>query len=153
MDIQRRELQTYLLIVVLFVVLIGLLRWEESGQLLFDRERYFFELPDNYLVPKLDVRLRPLGEGELEVILDTSDYAFSEVCTWDEKASTRFVQGHAHLYVDGKKVQSLYAPYAVLRNLPAGRHRITVSLNVLPDHRALTIGGQPLAVERDVLLL
>lgn len=38
-------------------------------------------------------------------------------------------QGHAHLFVDGKKITRLYSPWYYLGTLDAGRHVVKVTLN------------------------
>jgi hypothetical protein len=52
-------------------------------------------------------------------------------------------EGHAHLYVDGKKVTRLYGNWYYLPSLPPGQHTITVSLNA-NGHEQLTHQGKPL---------
>ena len=43
-------------------------------------------------------------------------------------------QGHAHLYLNGMKLQRMYGSTATIGALPAGRYHIAVSLNT-NDHR------------------
>ena len=64
-----------------------------------------------------------------------------------EHASGQAVEGegHAHVYVDGKKVGRLYGEWMHL-SLPTGRHEVRVSLNG-NDHEDL----QP-AVEQTVVV-
>lgn len=37
-------------------------------------------------------------------------------------------EGHAHLYIDGKKVAKMFEPQFVYRNLSSGQHQIVVEL-------------------------
>lgn len=54
--------------------------------------------------------------------------------------------GHAHLYVDGKKIARLYGPWFHLTGLASGDHLIRVTLNG-NDHRDYAMEGQPIAAE------
>ena len=38
-------------------------------------------------------------------------------------------QGHAHLYIDGKKITRLYGPWFFIGDLTKGKHTIKVTLN------------------------
>ncbi|MBL1175232.1 hypothetical protein [Pantanalinema sp. GBBB05] len=53
-------------------------------------------------------------------------------------------EGHAHLYIDGKKVTRLYGSWYYLTHLAPGQHHITVTLNA-NGHEELTHQGQPIA--------
>jgi hypothetical protein len=60
-----------------------------------------------------------------------------------EHASTVHVagEGHAHLFIDGKKVTRLYGEWYYLPALPPGVHKITVTLNA-NSHEDLTVKGK-----------
>ena len=58
-------------------------------------------------------------------------------------------EGHAHLYVDGQKVARLYAPWYHLGALPAGKHRLSVTLNA-NSHEELAVGGRKLEAAVDL---
>lgn len=72
--------------------------------------------------------------------------------TWAPwNASTAHVdgQGHAHLYVDGKKITRLYGPWYFLGDLAKGRHVIKVTLNG-NDHADYVRTGAPLTATQVV---
>lgn len=52
-------------------------------------------------------------------------------------------EGHAHIYVDGVKINRVYGPYYHLDGLEAGERHIRVTLNA-NSHADLTIDGEPL---------
>ena len=52
-------------------------------------------------------------------------------------------EGHAHIYVDGTKINRSYGPDYYLSGLAAGERRIRVTLNA-NSHQELTRDGQPL---------
>ena len=64
-----------------------------------------------------------------------------------ENASKEHVagEGHAHVYVNGKKIARLYSPWLHIAELPAGKTVVKVSLNS-NDHRPLFVGDKPLAI-------
>ncbi len=53
-------------------------------------------------------------------------------------------EGHAHLFVDGKKVTRLYGPWFFLGELSPGRHKVKVTLNG-NDHGDYVRAGKPIA--------
>ena len=52
-------------------------------------------------------------------------------------------EGHAHLFVDGKKVARVYSPWFHLPALSEGTHTIRVELNA-NDHSTLALGDAPI---------
>jgi hypothetical protein len=58
-------------------------------------------------------------------------------------------EGHAHLYVDGKKVARLYGPWFHLGDLPLGRHSLQVTLNA-NNHAGLVLNGEPIAATEEI---
>jgi len=52
-------------------------------------------------------------------------------------------EGHAHVYINGKKTARLYGAWMHIASLPKGDNKIEVSLNS-NDHRQLAIGSDPL---------
>ena len=66
-------------------------------------------------------------------------------------ASKRHIpgQGHAHLYVDGKKVTRLYGPWYYLGALDKGKHTIKVTLNG-NDHGDYVHGERMIADQKTI---
>lgn len=60
-----------------------------------------------------------------------------------ERASTAHVagEGHAHLFIDGKKITRLYGEWYHVPALTPGVHKITVTLNA-NSHEDLTVQGK-----------
>ncbi len=52
-------------------------------------------------------------------------------------------QGHAHLYVNGTKLATIFGPVYLIDELPEGEHTISVTLNS-NDHATLTRNGEPI---------
>ena len=59
-------------------------------------------------------------------------------------------EGHAHLYVDGKKIARLYGPWFHLGNLSSGRHTIHVTLNA-NNHASFVLHGTPVAASKEIV--
>lgn len=72
--------------------------------------------------------------------LKTPNFQFSP-----EHAGSKNVdnEGHAHLYIDGKKFARLYGPWNYVFDLSPGPHTFRVSLNS-NDHSKLTYNGKPI---------
>lgn len=52
-------------------------------------------------------------------------------------------EGHAHIYVDGEKLNRVYGPYYHIPALSPGDHEIRVTLNA-NSHNDLTLNGEPI---------
>lgn len=140
------ELTAYSILIVGFVTLVVLLR-TDFGTTLFDKEQLFYMVPASMPTPTLRVES---GEwaGERILRLHTENFRFASYCKAPETGQP--LSGHAHLYVDGRKVMSVYKPVIFIPKLPVGKHRLTISLNVLPDHRAIMVEGRPVSMDVDI---
>ncbi|MBP6880609.1 hypothetical protein KBC31_03210 [Candidatus Saccharibacteria bacterium] len=93
-----------------------------------------FTLSDGDNIPEIkNLMVSPDKKSGWNVSFDTKNFKFAP-----ESASENHVdgEGHAHLYVDGKKISRLYSNNYYIENLQPGRHTIRVSLNT-NDHREL----------------
>lgn len=68
-----------------------------------------------------------------------------------ERASTTHVpgEGHAHLFIDGRKITRLYGEWYHIPALAPGVRKITVTLNA-NSHEDLTIKGKPISDTQEV---
>jgi hypothetical protein len=68
-----------------------------------------------------------------------------------EHASTAHIpgEGHAHLFIDGKKVTRLYGEWYHVPTLAPGTHKISVTLNA-NSHEDFTINGTPISATQEV---
>jgi len=60
-------------------------------------------------------------------------------------------EGHAHVYINGKKIARVYGPWLHLGSLRKGKATVSVTLNA-NDHSALTVGGKPLKVSKEIVV-
>lgn len=96
------------------------------------------EIPPGQPVPSVDlvVHKDPMSGWNLET--KVTDFRFAP-----ENASkaAKPGEGHAHLYVNGKKVARLYGGWYHLDHLPSGRHELKLGLNA-NSHEALVHNGK-----------
>jgi hypothetical protein len=95
--------------------------------------------------PTVSLDVKPDAKAGYNVAMETTNF------TWaPEHASGEHVdgEGHAHLYVDGKKVGRVYEPWVHLM-LEPGDHEVTVSLNG-NDHAAYVVDGVPVEATAEV---
>ena len=107
-----------------------------------------YVVTDSNLAPKItDFSVEKDMMSGWNLSFETENFKFSP-----ENASTKHVdgQGHAHLYVDGKKITRLYGGQFYIDDLAPGDHQIRVSLNT-NDHQEyhLSSGG---AIEATTLI-
>ncbi len=73
--------------------------------------------------------------------VEADNFTFSEA---DQDGPHRPGIGHAHVYLNGLKLQRLFETEFTIGALPAGIHTLRVTLNT-NDHRVYMVGGQPVA--------
>jgi hypothetical protein len=83
----------------------------------------------------MEVKKDPIGGWNLH--LRVKNFRFAP-----ERASAahRAGEGHAHLYVNGRKIARLYGPWFHIGSLPHGKAVMQVTLNT-NDHREIMVGG------------
>lgn len=60
-------------------------------------------------------------------------------------------EGHAHIYVDGEKINRVYGPWYKLPSLAPGEHVVRVTLNA-NDHSVYAVNGHPVATSTTVIV-
>ena len=96
--------------------------------------------------PTLDVEIIPDPHTGWNLYLKTTNFTFQP-----ERSGLEHVdgQGHAHLYINGKKVNRVYSPWYYISSLPLGENKIAVTLNT-NDHKAYVVNDKP--IEKSVTL-
>lgn len=97
-------------------------------------------IPPGQPVPTVSLDVKPDAMSGWNLQVKVTNFAFAP-----ERVNTKGVttEGHAHLYIDGKKVTRLYGPWYYLSNLSPGQHTITVTLNG-NGHEELIYNSKPI---------
>lgn len=97
-------------------------------------------------VPTVTLSIEPDFKSGWNIHIETTNFRFAP-----EHANGEHVpgEGHAHLYVDGRKVTRLYDDWYYLPSLPPGRHTVRVTLNT-NDHYDYAVDGESIAAETTV---
>ena len=92
-------------------------------------------------VPTVDLVIREDTKSGWNLQIITENFAWSP-----EEASTEHSagRGHAHLYIDGKKVNRVYGEWQHIPELTTGTHEIKVTLNA-NSHEDLTVNGKKIS--------
>ncbi|MDZ7673887.1 MAG: hypothetical protein U5K30_02290 [Acidimicrobiales bacterium] len=94
-------------------------------------------------VPTVEVEATEDAKAGWNIHVMTTDFTFTPEKVND--AETTSGEGHAHLYVDGTKINRLYGSwYHLGGELEPGEHEVRVELNA-NDHRPYVADGTPIA--------
>ena len=105
------------------------------------------DLPADADAPSLSavVHKDPMSGWNLQ--LNVTNFAFApQSASLDHVAG----EGHAHVYVNGKKIARLYGNWLHIETLPEGDVTVEVALNS-NDHRDLSVGGVPVRVTAPIM--
>lgn len=106
------------------------------------------EVGDGMPAPEVSLKVQSVPDSdEFRVTVETGNFTFFQPD--GDMAEHVAGQGHAHLYLDGLKLQRMYGPEATFGALPAGKHSITVTLNT-NDHRAYAVNGNTVTAEAEI---
>ncbi|MDJ0611599.1 MAG: hypothetical protein QNJ67_21680 [Kiloniellales bacterium] len=101
-------------------------------------------LPPGPEAPTLEIEIIPDRMSGWNLRIETTNFRFSP---GNASGPHRAGEGHAHAYVNGRKVARVYGPWFHLGALPKGEVAVTVTLNS-NDHRALAVADAPLEATR-----
>ena len=104
------------------------------------------DLPAGPGAPTLDFRVVEDAASGWNLHIVTTGFRFTRESV---NGPHRAGEGHAHVYVDGKKVARIYGPRFHLGALPPGEVTLSVTLNA-NDHSALAVAGRPLKAEKTI---
>lgn len=99
------------------------------------------EIPEGYKIPSVNISVTQDMSGTWLLKVDTTDFTFAPNKVGSEDPS--YNEGHAHIYVNGKKINRLYGPFYNLDTLKKGENEIMVTLNS-NNHGVLSYGDQPI---------
>lgn len=104
------------------------------------------EIPVGQPVPTVTLNLQPDAKQgwNLNVVVTNFQFAPERV-----NQTSTLTEGHAHLYVNGKKVARLYGSWYYLESLAPGKNTITVTLNT-NQHEDLVYQGKVIQASKEV---
>jgi hypothetical protein len=105
-----------------------------------EHEHSMLEIPTGQLLPTVSLISYPDPQRGWNLEIQVTNFKFAPENINQPSIPT---EGHAHLYVDGKKITRLYSNWYYLENLAPGKHEITVSLNT-NGHETLMHDGKPI---------
>lgn len=102
-------------------------------------------LPEGLKIPELSLLLFRDAVTGFNLHLNIRNFEL-ESPEYEAVRHEELAQGHAHLFINGKKVKRLYGPYEHLPGsyFTAGENEIKVTLNN-HDHTSLTVNEKPLS--------
>ncbi|MBD2552335.1 hypothetical protein H6G51_03490 [Limnothrix sp. FACHB-708] len=97
-----------------------------------------FDIPAGQPIPTVSLSVLPDPKQGWNLQLTVQNFQFApeqinQPGAWN--------QGHAHLYLNGRKLTRLYSNWYYLESLPSGSNQIQVTLNT-NDHKDLYANGQ-----------
>lgn len=108
-----------------------------------------YELSEGVAAPAIALTVHKDPKSGYNVEITTTNFTFAP-----ESASTDTVagEGHAHIYVDGKKVNRVYSNWYHIADLgDAGEHEIRVDLST-NDHSVYSVNGEHVEAETTVIV-
>lgn len=103
-------------------------------------------LPGGPSAPTLEIVISEDSVDGWNLHVRTTNFRFSPEHV---NGAHRDGEGHAHLYVNGKKLSRIYGPWFHIGSLQSGLNEVTVTLNA-NDHRHLEVEGESLSVTETV---
>lgn len=102
-------------------------------------------IPAGEQIPSIEGSVKIDHSGSWLLHIKTDDFKYAP-----EKAGlneVNYSEGHAHLFVNGEKINRLYGNYYNLGELEPGTHHIKVTLNA-NNHGTYTVDGQEIAYHK-----
>jgi hypothetical protein len=110
-------------------------------------EHGYVEIPEGYDVPSVKIFVTQDLSNTWLLEVQTKNFKFNPKNLGAKLPS--YNEGHAHLYINGEKVNRLYGKYYNLGTLKQGKNKITVTLNS-NNHGTLIYNGKSIENSRVV---
>ncbi len=128
------------------IVLAVAAAWPQASDLRRDHpDHTIIEVPDGTPIPSAVVELEADPVGGFNLFLATANFTFTPEAVNREPVAN---EGHAHLYLNGKKTARLYSQWRHLSGslFEEGVNRLEVVLNA-NNHSTWGLGGEPIGDE------
>ena len=118
----------------------------EHGNHMAQGHHETISLPSDLTAPTLNFAITEDTAGGWNLEIRTTNFRFAPEHV---NQAHRTGEGHAHLYVNGKKTARVYGPWFHIAELPSGLVEVTVTLNA-NDHSHLAVEDRMLSVTKEV---
>ena len=121
----------------------------EEGQLDEDEHSHaLLEVNSSLPVPEISINVEEDKKSGYNLFLTTQNFTFNP-----DNASSEHVdgEGHAHLYINGKKITRLYSKAYYLGDFEKGSYTIVVELSS-NDHSVLSKNGNPIQASFELVV-
>ena len=95
------------------------------------------EVPDEELIPTVELQVSADPVSGWNAQIPTTNFTFSPEDAGSEHTPG---QGHAHIYIDGKKINRIYGEWYHLGKIEPGEHQVSIRLST-NDHKELLQNG------------
>jgi zinc and cadmium transporter len=122
---------------------------DEEGQLDEDEHSHaLLEVNSSFPVPEISINVEEDKKSGYNLFLTTQNFTFNP-----DNASSEHVdgEGHAHLYINGKKITRLYSKAYYLGDFEKGSYTIVVELSS-NDHSVLSKNGNPIQASFELVV-
>ncbi|WP_079506074.1 hypothetical protein [Mesobacillus jeotgali] len=99
-------------------------------------------VPNGTAAPSIDGEVMEDSSGSWLLKIKTTNFTFTPEKAGKEEIN--YNEGHAHIYLDGKKINRLYGNYYNLGELESGIHEVKVTVNA-NDHRVFSVMGEEIS--------
>jgi len=143
--------------ILAFIVVVGAFMFPyQYGALLSNQEassrgdkshgRELIEVEDLGKAPGLAILVNkdPVAGWNLELVTENFEFA-PKAAGFDPVPG----EGHAHLYIDGRKVARLYGRWHHIPELEPGKHKVVVTLNA-NNHSGLSVNGEEILARAEI---
>jgi uncharacterized Zn-binding protein involved in type VI secretion len=103
-------------------------------------------IPTGQAVPTVTLNAQPDAKSGWNLNVGVTNFKFAPERVNQTSTTT---EGHAHLYVNGKKVARLYGNWYHLESLPLGKNTVIVTLNT-NKHEDLIYQGKPIQASTEI---
>lgn len=137
-----------ILFTILFIYFVDQNRQLQSSSQEMNHHLQQVTIPNGNPVPSIKSWVTQDHSGSWLLKIETTNFTFAP-----EKAGLKEIhynEGHAHIYVNGKKLNRLYGNYYNLGALEKGANQIRVSLNT-NNHGTLYFNGTEIAATVTIL--
>ncbi|WP_205677332.1 hypothetical protein [Aquibacillus halophilus] len=121
---------------ILFIYFINQNQHMHSSSTGMDHDQV--HIPEGYLIPSVEILVQQDQSATWLLKLEVKNFEFAPEKVGDNLES--YNEGHAHLFINGIKINRLYGEYYNLGSLKPGEKEIKVSLHS-NNHGALVVKG------------